>query len=403
MPYGTWQEAAAELRERGAGAGTDQKELAAKLGLKLPRGVPALVAAQLIREHLASPLRATGPDDVSAGQEEYLHDLVEDLNARQPKPAHTGGLASAWIEALENRRALRALKELKPQKGDVIGRINRPEEVGVVVSVSGNGRINVSGSGGRGIPAHLATIEARAGDTGLRAQDVRRRAANLRATRARDGREPSPAMAAILNPYRVSRPPSVAEVALLRDAVESARDEKPIQKCLQEHPELLSRVPGPTSYGTYVRSQVSLGGQLVPDFMIAVADSAGVHWTLVELESPTAKVAIRRGRLAGKAREGVQQIEDWREWVLSNLDFARRSPDDNGLGLVGLRPESPGIVIIGRRGDAPAASVGVRRRLLEQRNIRMHSHDWLLDAVDPAEGFRRAGGPLDWPDWVARY
>ena len=175
-----------------------------------------------------------------------------------------------------------------------------------------------------------------------------------------------------------------------------------MQQCLEDHPELLARLAGLTSYGTYVRSQVSLGGHLVPDFLLAVADSIGVHWTLIESESPTAAVAIRNGRLAGKAREGVQQIDDWREWLLANLDFAPRSPRDKGLGLVEMRPESPGIVIIGRRGSSPPASQEVRTRLREQRGITLHSYDWLLDAVDPPERFGRPGGPLDWSDWTER-
>jgi hypothetical protein len=120
------------------------------------------------------------------------------------------------------------------------------------------------------------------------------------------------------------------------------------------------------------------------------------------LESPTAAVAIRNGRLAGKAREGVQQVDDWREWLLANLDFAPRSPRDKGLGLVEMRPESPGIVIIGRRGSSPPASQEVRTRLREQRGITLHSYDWLLDAVDPPERFGRPGGPLDWSDWTER-
>jgi hypothetical protein len=86
---------------------------------------------------------------------------------------------------------------------------------------------------------------------------------------------------------------------------------------------------------------------------------------------------------------------------MANLDYARRPPDEDGLGLASIRPESPGIVLIGHRGAAASASVNVRRRLLEQRNIALHSYDWLLDAVDPTVGFRRRpGGPLDWPDWT---
>jgi hypothetical protein len=74
MPYTTWQEAAAVLKRRCAPADDEQRELARKLGLKLPQRVPALVAAALIKEHLAGPLRLDSADAPSGAQEEYLHD-----------------------------------------------------------------------------------------------------------------------------------------------------------------------------------------------------------------------------------------------------------------------------------------------------------------------------------------
>lgn len=396
-----WRVAAAALRARCANVGRDQVDLANKLDLKLPQRIPGLVAAQLIRDHLAGPLRQSSASDPTHGQVEFLHDLCEALGVKYPSRATTNALASAWIEVLQARRALAALKELAPRPGDIVHPSSQPDDVGVIVSVSNDGRINVAGRGGRGIPAHRAVIVARASDADEWADDFRRRAANRRALRERQGDgPPSPAKAALLEPFRADGIPGPAEIELLREAIESAEDEKPVQACLQAHPQLVARLAGLTSFGAFVRSQVELGSQLVPDFMLAVADSAGVHWTLIELESPRAQVGIRNGRLAGKAREGVQQIEDWREWILSNLDYARRPPTDNGLGLVEIRPESPGIVLIGRRDAMSPASDAVRRRLLEQRNIALHSYDWLLDALEA--GFARPGGPLDWPDWADR-
>jgi hypothetical protein len=401
MPHTSWKDAAAVLRRRGASAGDDQRELARKVGFKVPQRAPALVAAALIQEHLAEPLRLGGADSVTDGQAEYLQDLVEAVGGRRPAP-RSRAVASAWIAVLESRRALKALREVKPQPGDVISHQLRPDEIGKVVSISDDGRINIAGPGGRGIPAHRARVHARAGQGGVRAEDFRRKAKNRRALRARAAGPPSPGTTTVLEPHRVDSFAGSAEVALLRNAIDSARDEKPVQKCLERYPGLLARIAGLTSYGTFLRWQVRFGSQLVPDFLLAVADSSGVNWTLIELESPKAKVGIQKGRFAGKAREGIQQIEDWREWLMANLDYARRSPEEDGLGLPGIRPESPGIVVIGRREAAASASVNVRQRLLEQRNIALHSYDWLLDAVDPAEGFRRPGGPLDWPDWSER-
>lgn len=153
-----------------------------------------------------------------------------------------------------------------------------------------------------------------------------------------------------------------------------------------------------SSWGTYVRPQVSLGGDLYPDFLVAVADSGGVHWTLVELESPRAeRVGMAKGQLGESARKGIDQIEGWRDWLTENLAFAR----DN-RGLIGIRPESPGMVIVGRRAQGPWPSLFTRRRLFEDRGIVLHSHDWLVEALEHGAGIARPGGPLDWPDWQLR-
>lgn len=402
MIYDNWKEAAEELRARSSTADQEQIALANQLGVKLPARMPAIVAAVRIREHLAGPLRTDPSAPVTQGQLEYLGDLVDYLGILAPRPIETRLQASAWIEVLECRRALEALKRLKPARGDVVASTLRTDEVGVVVSISGDGRINIAGPGGRGIRAHIARIEARAHETDQKAEDARQLARNRAALRTKSNGPPSSAAMAILAPHRVDTFPDRAEVELLREAIEASPDERPVQECLRDHPSLLARLVGLTSYGTYVRSQVALGSQLIPDFLLGVGDSGGVHWTLIELESPKAQVAIKGGRLAGKAREGTQQVEDWREWLLSNLDYARRTPNDNGLGLVEIRPESPGIVIIGRRDGVPTASLEIRHRLRERRNIALHSYDWLLEAVDPNVGVARPGGPLDWSDWRDR-
>ena len=165
MAHEDWKVAAAFLRARGANVGRDQIELAEKLDVRLPQRIPALVAAQLIRDHLAGPLREGSASEPTYGQAEFLHDLCEALGVKYPSRAETRALASAWIEALAARRALKALKEREPGPGDIVHPANRPDDLGVVVSISNDGRINVAGPGGRGIPAHRARVVARAGNT----------------------------------------------------------------------------------------------------------------------------------------------------------------------------------------------------------------------------------------------
>jgi hypothetical protein len=194
----------------------------------------------------ASPgqLRSGPAGPASDGQVEYLTDLADALGVSYPKLSETRPLASAWIDVLATRRALGALKALKPVRGDVVASNYRPDELGTVVSISEDGQINTAGSGGHRIPAHQARIAARAGDTSPEADDLRKRAANRRALRERQGGSPSPEKTKILAPYRIEVLPGPAEVALLRQAIESAGDERPVQQCLEDHPELLAPTRG---------------------------------------------------------------------------------------------------------------------------------------------------------------
>ena len=65
------------------------------------------------------------------------------------------------------------------------------------------------------------------------------------------------------------------------------------------------------------------GAEFVPDFLLAHFNSAGYHWVLVELESPTHPALTQAGRISGKVTEAMRQIGDWRAWLRENI--ARRS------------------------------------------------------------------------------
>jgi hypothetical protein len=383
-----WKDAYDALRARSGSVDSDQLALARQLDLYLGPRVPAIVAAVLIRERLARVLRERPRTELSHKQLEYLSDLVEWLDIRRgPSPVETRQQVSAWIDVLELRRAAKALAAMRPMPGDVIASIDHPDEIGTVVSISDeDGRINVAGPGGRGLRPHDVRFEARAGDHTPAAEDARRVAENRAAIRARTSDMPSQEKIAHLEAHRVSEPVESHDVTGLESVINSAGDERPVQAYIQDRLQLLTALAGPTSLGTYARSKPSLGGLLFPDFVLAVADSAGLHWTLVELESSAVAVGLQNGQLSKEARKGVQQIESWREWLTEHLAMARSS-GPNGYGLTDIRPESPGIVLIGRRAAGKTVSSQVQHRLWEEQHITLHSYDWLLD------GFRTRGRP----------
>jgi hypothetical protein len=169
----------------------------------------------------------------------------------------------------------------------------------------------------------------------------------------------------------------------LARVLDAAEDERVVQRFLQDRPRLLAATFLRGGHGRYVRPQVRLGSQLVPDFMIADASSMGLFWTLVELESPTQAIFTASGEWAEKARHAVYQVTSWRHWLSENLDYARR-PAPTGLNLIDIEPSPCALILIGRR-RASAEHNWLRKELLANSRIQLHTYDELLDRVRQAE------------------
>ena len=133
---------------------------------------------------------------------------------------------------------------------------------------------------------------------------------------------------------------------------------------------------------------MSLGGKYVADFLLADVSSSGVRWILVELETPDSATTLSRGNQFDKhARQGRNQIEEWREWLQDNLDMARRPKQQNGLGLLDIRPQAEGLVLVGRRDQVRENAPTLRSRLFETDRILMHTYDWLLEQLEGTLSF----------------
>ena len=58
----------------------------------------------------------------------------------------------------------------------------------------------------------------------------------------------------------------------------------------------------------------------IPDFLIGDYDLLGLRWVLVELETPNSSVTLKSSNeLEPRARKGVSQLKEWREWLQDNL------------------------------------------------------------------------------------
>lgn len=107
--------------------------------------------------------------------------------------------------------------------------------------------------------------------------------------------------------------------------------------------------------------------------------SSGKEWLGIELECPSKKVITKQGRKTADLEHAIQQIRDWRAWVTDNLSYARQNKEQNGLGLIDITPRFFGHVIIGRRKDYNNKFNELRRQLMRDELITIHSWDGFVE------------------------
>jgi hypothetical protein len=133
----------------------------------------------------------------------------------------------------------------------------------------------------------------------------------------------------------------MAWVKKLKTVIDAAADERPIQKYLEEHPDLLGQLLG-GGQGRWVFPKPKFGSEFVPDFLLCDRDSDGFHWKAIELENPNYAPLNGKGSQSGKFAIARRQIGDWRTWLWDNIAYARDKFTD-------IDGECQSIIIIGRR------------------------------------------------------
>lgn len=118
-----------------------------------------------------------------------------------------------------------------------------------------------------------------------------------------------------------------------------------------------------------IRSQVKLGSEYVPDFVIEVARE---QYILVEIERPALPVLTGKGRPRVELVHAQQQVKDWFGWIGDHTEYARSI-------LPGIS-EPEGWVVMGRRASISSEHEGVMvRENAESRRITTKTYDDLLD------------------------
>jgi hypothetical protein len=365
-----WKQVAERLELLASGPLDEQHDVAAALGIELGQ-IPAPVAAEFIRAHLAPVFMAK----VVRGFElpDSFWELEEQVEVPQPAELQVGSRAeiSAWFEARYMLLTVEGLRSLEPRAGDIVSRSGSPDGHMIVSSIGENGVIHMKGGlGKRSWPNHLNIVARNDGSD--RYKDL----AAAVESKWRNARVKHPASSPRLDPleqYKVpSRHPSPEALRELEDLLESGeRYEAPFQRLIERNPEMLaSLVHG--NWGTYVLPQKRLGAEHVTDFLVLGVSSVGPEWLAVELEAPRHDLFNVNGTLRAPVQHAVNQIQDWREWLTTNVAYAQ---DEHHL--FGLTNSVPGLVIIGRA-DPAAEREPARSRIAVEQRIHIHSWDWLL-------------------------
>ena len=174
---------------------------------------------------------------------------------------------------------------------------------------------------------------------------------------------------------------SPGDIDKFRRVLEAAAGEAELQVFLEANPRFLCQHL-PAARGYWVISTKRLGSEHVTDFLLGEDTPHQRTWHAVELERPQAPLFTRRGDPANALTHAMRQIDDWRNWLSRNRDYASRAAELSGLGLSDIDPELDGLVIIGRASSLSAAVEDRRRRLARQNRTRIETFDWLISQAE---------------------
>jgi predicted nucleic acid-binding Zn-ribbon protein len=122
-----------------------------------------------------------------------------------------------------------------------------------------------------------------------------------------------------------------------RELLERNAEEPEFQGFFEENPIFLE----PKIEQAY--SKFSLGGELVPDFLLVLHDSS---YLFVEIEKPSDRLFEKKGNPTAVFTHAQQQVRDHLKWVSNNQEFLRKRECHNLTG-----DNFKGLLVIGRSTD----------------------------------------------------
>ncbi len=122
---------------------------------------------------------------------------------------------------------------------------------------------------------------------------------------------------------------------------------------------------------TPLYSKIELGSEYVTDFVYFDLGSFGPDWMLIEIEPPSAKLLTKTGDPTAEFNHAIQQIRNWQDWLVENLDYARKL-------MPGIHYPY-GYLFIGRRSELTPENKAKMKRI--SYDCRSFAHIYTLDRL----------------------
>ncbi len=127
-----------------------------------------------------------------------------------------------------------------------------------------------------------------------------------------------------------------------------------------------------------VVSELRLGADYRADFLqVREGYSSGTSYTLIEVESPNAKLFRKDGRTSATLATAIDQISEWRRWVNAHRQEAGELLPSYGWQSRGY-PNIQYSIIIGRREETQKEAARLSS-LWKEQSITVHSFDRLTE------------------------
>jgi hypothetical protein len=114
--------------------------------------------------------------------------------------------------------------------------------------------------------------------------------------------------------------------AMLREALETAQNERELQPFLKQYPLIIRNALNAWAWNyVAVLPEFCLGSNYRADFLILSADSGAWYSVLVELKSHCARPFTQAGVPSKDLNLAMRQIDDWKRWIERHQQYFRES------------------------------------------------------------------------------